>query len=352
VCSRGARGSTGAALAATSVSPPLQFATYFDRHYLTRGLALYWSLVRHCPPFVLRVLCLDDETYQTLSHLRLDHLALTRLVELERADPELLEVKPTRQPVEYYWTCGPAYLQFLLTRHPQIGALAYLDADLYCFSDPTPIFAELGSGSILLVHHRWPAEATPGEPAPRPKGTYNVGLLVFRRSAPALACLRDWRERCLEWCFDRVEPGRFGDQKYLDEWPDRFEGVGVSQLKGAGLGPWSLASYRYSYHGPIIYVDSEPLMFYHFQGLRAVTRWLYDPAWRRYGRWMHPNAAARRWIYVPYVRELRAAQSYLRAAGVVADPCDTVRSGERGLRVLARMVRRRRFLIVTDTFAL
>jgi hypothetical protein len=330
----------------------VQYATYFDRHYLTRGLALYQSLLRHSPPFVLRVLCLDHDTYQTLAHLRLDHLALTPLAELEAADSALLHVKPARRPIEYYWNCGPAFLLYLLARHHQIDTLAYLDADLFFFGDPTPIYDELGLGSILLVHHRWPPAGSPRGPIPRPKGMYNVGLVVFRRTASALACLKLWRERCLEWCFDRIEPGRFGDQKYLDEWPDRFDGVIVSQHKGIGLAPWNLASYRYSYHGSRICVDSDPLVFYHFQGLRAITRWLYDPAWRRYGLWIRPNATARRRIYVPYVRELRAAQRRIQALGLAPDARDSVRTEEDGARVLARMVRRRRFLVVTDTFAL
>jgi hypothetical protein len=295
------------------------------------------------------VLCLDDDTYKTLTHLGLDHLALTPLAELERADSALLEVKPTRRPVEYYWTCGPAFLLHLLARQRDIDTLAYLDANLFFFGDPTPIYDELGQASILLVHHRWPASAPRRGQAPRPKGTYNVGLLVFRRSESALACLQLWRERCLEWCFDRIEPGHFGDQKYLDEWPGRFEGVIVSQHKGIGLAPWNVASYRYSYDDSRIWVDSEPLVFYHFQGLRAVTRWLYDPAWRRYGRWIHPNAATRHRIYVPYVRELRAAEKRIRALGLVLDGRGSARDR---VRVLARMIRRRRFLVVTDTFAL
>jgi hypothetical protein len=331
---------------------PIQYATYFDRHYLTRGLALYASLVRHSPPFVLRVLCLDDETYQTLGQLRLDHLVLTRLADLEQADPALLAVKPTRRPVEYYWTCGPAFLLHLLARHPQIETLTYLDADLFFFSDSSPIYRELGAGSVLIVHHRWPPGAPERGPAPRPKGTYNVGLLVFRRTSTGLECLRHWRERCLEWCYDRIEPGRFGDQKYLDEWPDRFEGVIVARHKGIGLAPWNLASYRYRYDDARIQVDSDPLVFFHFQGLRAVTRWLYDPAWRRYGRALQPAADIRRRIYVPYVRELQAAERRLRAIGIRCQPRDSVRLEETALRLLGQMLRRRRFLVVTDTFAL
>ena len=47
------------------------FCSYFDSNYLSKGLALYRSLVRHAVPFRLWVLCFDDLAYETLRRLAL-----------------------------------------------------------------------------------------------------------------------------------------------------------------------------------------------------------------------------------------------------------------------------------------
>src|SRR5215211_4364344 len=333
---------------------PTHYATYFDRHYLTRGLALYRSLVRHSPPFVLWVLCLDDETYATLSKLRLDNVVLIPLPELERADPALLEVKPTRQPLEYYWTCGPAFLAHLLAQHPPIELLTYLDADLFFFGDPTPIYDSLGAGSILLIQARRSRQARLAADPLNRKGAYNVGLLVFRRTTVGLACLRRWREQCLDWCFDRLEPTRFGDQKYLDDWPSRYAGVVVLQHEGAGLAPWNVGNYRFRSEGSRVFVDTNPLVFYHFTELRVITRWLYDPGLWRFRETMDPTV--KRYIYLPYVRELRAAAKLIHVTGGRVHPVDTLNRrkgyGQSRLLLLARMLRHHSFLVASDAFAL
>jgi len=65
------------------------FCTYFDSHFLTRGLALYESLVRHCPCFRLFVLCMDDKCYEILSRLNLPLMEPIRLEDFEKGDEAL-----------------------------------------------------------------------------------------------------------------------------------------------------------------------------------------------------------------------------------------------------------------------
>ena len=60
----------------------LYFCTYFDRHYLSRGLALYSSLREHSPPFELHVLCMDEEARGALDALGLPALKTIAIADL------------------------------------------------------------------------------------------------------------------------------------------------------------------------------------------------------------------------------------------------------------------------------
>lgn len=320
----------------------IHYATYFDRHYLPRGLTLYRSLDRQSPPFVLWVLCLDDETYAALVRLRLTRVVLIPLGDLERWDRGLLAVKGNRESLEYYLTCTAPLLLYIFEHQARVEAVTYLDADLYFFDSPGGVFDAVGQSSIALVEHRFGAD--PGRE--RSFGTYNVGFVLFRRTAAGLSALRWWRERCLEWCFERFEDGKFGDQKYLDDWPTRFGGVTVLDHKGVGVGPWNFFNHDLQVRDGGIRVDGDPLVFYHFSRVRSVTRWLYDTevAWHAYPT----GAIVRRRLYVPYLRELRAVGRRVRGLG----PPRAAGLRRFGAAELVAALRRRSLVVVTDRFAL
>ncbi|MFL5915679.1 MAG: methyltransferase domain-containing protein [Gaiellaceae bacterium] len=242
-----------------------EFCTLFDVNYLPRGLVLYRSLERHCPDFRLRVFCMDTETKEILDRLALPRLTSVGLDELEAHDRELASVKPTRTQVEYCWTATPAVCAYALETEPDLDAITYLDADLMFFRDPRPIWRELGDDSVLIVPHRYAPQWQAHEET---SGTYNVEFMTFRRDQRGLEALNWWRDRCLEWCYFRFEDGKMGDQKYLDDWPERFAGVHVLEHPGGGLAPWNVERYELARQNGSVLVDDHELVFYHYHSLR------------------------------------------------------------------------------------
>jgi hypothetical protein len=296
-----------------------ELCTLFDANYLPRGLVLYRSLERVCEDFRLRVFCMDEESREILERLALPRLVPIGLDELEAHDRGLVEIKPTRTQVEYCWTATPAVCLYALEREPAIDSITYLDADLMFFTDPAPIYEELDDDSVLIVPHRYSARYRHVEAT---SGTYNVQFMTFRRDERGLAALRWWRERCLEWCYNRLEDGKFGDQRYLDDWPQRFEGVHVLQHAGGGLAPWNVEQHELSEEGGTVLVDGRPLVFYHYHSLRLYqgSAWLrmlgLAPGPYRLTRGPVPivwttnysiSATERRLLWDPYLRRLGSA---------------------------------------------
>lgn len=288
----------------------LYFCTYFDSYYLVRFLAMCRSLLRHCEDkFELFALCFDGESERVLAALRLPGVRAIPLADFERDDKELLAVKSSRAGVEYYFTCTPSLPLYVLRNYSYVDMVAYLDADLYFYSSPRPIFEEMAENSILIIPHRF----APGAEEREKYGVYNVAFLVFRRDDNAGACLEWWRARCLEWCFDRVEDGKFADQKYLDEWPKRFNKVCELQHKGADLASWNVCRHNISVTGGNVKVDGAPLIFYHFEGYRQESRSLIDPGLGHGGRKIPCKVIKA--IHVPYVNEILKCRRILAAVG-------------------------------------
>ncbi|MAE65761.1 MAG: hypothetical protein CMJ18_15945 [Phycisphaeraceae bacterium] len=245
------------------------------------------------------MLCLDDETLEAVRDLDRPDLRSISLSALEASCPALLDAKADRSQVEYYFTCTPALPRYVLDHEPEATTVSYVDADLYFFADPQVLFEELGSGSIYIIPHRYP----PSLRDLNQFGRYNVGLLTFRNDDRGRHGLDWWQQRCLEWCYEKVEPRRYADQKYLDDWPQRFEGVVVSDNLGANLAPWNLAGHDVRRERGQVTIDGDALVFYHFHRLKLINRFLVDPGYRKYDA--PANRVVRRHIYRPYLAHLR-----------------------------------------------
>ena len=308
-----------------------ELCTYFDSGYLSRALVLHASLVATGIDFRLTALCLDEEARRAVDDLGAASLRAIGLPELEAADPDLLTVKPSRSTHEYYFTLGPSLMTHLLERD-SLSQLTYLDADLCFYASPQVLFDEADGASVVIVGHRFPERLRYLEET----GRYNVAWVGFANDPEGRACLAWWRERCIEWCSDVVEPTRYADQKYLDEFPERFQRVHVLQHPGADVAPWNLTDPPLRGDGGRCTVGGEPLVFFHFQGFRDVGRFLIDPNLIAYEN-RATGAVAR--LYRDYARRLRSADASRARVDAPRRPLQQ-RSARAGLLIVRSLLRR------------
>ncbi len=278
------------------------YCTYFDSHYASRALALHASLRRHGHPFKLWALCLDDEVHDFITGLELNDVVAFKLVDLEAQFPALSVAKTTRSRIEFYFTCTPFLPAFVFQHEASAELVTYLDADLFFYSSIEPLFAEFGDASVGIIAHRWPK----GREGMVVYGIYNVGLIIFRRDEHASKCLAWWGERCLASCCTDPARGVYGDQKYLDEWPQLFHGVKVLQHKGGNVGVWNIGNHPVGYQGSTLLIGDEPLVFFHFHGLKRVGSKYFDLHLVEHEQ--QPSGPIFEGIFAPYIIALLAIE--------------------------------------------
>ena len=230
------------------------YCTLFDSNYLTRGLAMYESLRKHSDTFHLYIFAFDDLSYKMLKRLNLDSVTVVSLEELE--DEELLSAKEGRSAGEYCWTCTPSTIKYCI-EHYSLESCTYLDADLYFYNDPSVLIEEMKDKSVLITPHRY----TPEYDQSATSGIYCVQFMTFKNDKRGMEVLDWWRNACNAWCYARFEDGKFGDQKYLDDWAERFEGIHVLAHLGGGMAPWNIQQYRLGE------LDFD-IIFYHFHNFK------------------------------------------------------------------------------------
>lgn len=276
------------------------YVTIFDRFFLPQGLALHQSLIRHAGQFKLWVVCVDDETADVLIRLNHPHVCPLRLSELE--DARLRGVKDGRSAGEYCWTLTPFSFKFVFNSDPTINRVTYLDADLWFRKPPTPIFNELDASAkpVLITDHAYAPEYDYSEES----GQFCVQFLTLTRNSGEVV-RQWWEDRCIEWCFARIEEGKFGDQKYLDAWPYLFgHDVHILADKELLLAPWN--AIRFPRGNAIAY---------HFHGLRLLpNRQVY-----LVGNYKLPPGVIEH-IYKPYLTDLTQAIHELSVVNFTALP--------------------------------
>jgi len=272
------------------------FITYFDQHYLPKGLAMLRSLLRHNPDSEIYVVCCDDRTMDVVMDEDRNHVVPISLAVVEKYDKALAVSKTNRTWVEYLWTLTPTVMLWAIDNIcSMLAPIAYVDADLYFFASLDPLYTEVGNAVAAVIPHRW----TPRHAVRlKPNGIYNVSWTYAQNSFAAMRFLTEWRNLCIDWCYSSGEHG-VGEQGHLDQLVPKYKIHEVKHL-GANLAPWSQEQYQYWKEGNNLIIDNYPLLFYHFHEFKhmdngtVITRTGYSL-----------NEAVVSHIYLPYENEIR-----------------------------------------------
>jgi hypothetical protein len=276
------------------------FCTLFDSNYINYGLAMYESLKKHCKSFHLYIFAFDDKCYEILKKLYPEYITIISLSEFE--DEELLKVKPSRSKGEYCWTCTSSTILYCLKTY-NLESCTYLDSDLYFYSDPGILIEEMGNNSVLITEHRY----TPEYDQTEISGKYCVQFITFKNDGRGLKVLEWWKKACIDWCFAIPEDGKFGDQKYLDNWTSKFEGVHELQHLGGGIAPWNVQQYdiyekENNLFGNEISSGKEfKVIFTHFHNIKFLKNGRPDP--QKYRAYKITNNVEDL-IYTPFLKHL------------------------------------------------
>ena len=286
----------------------LNFCTLFDSNYAAKGLAMYHSLMKVCPAFHLYVFAFDDLIDSTLRKMNLPNMTVVSLSEFE--DEELLAVKPTRTKVEYCWTTTPSTIFYCINNF-HLDHCTYLDADLYFFSNPKVLIDEMGDSDVLITPHRYSKMYD----QTLTSGKYCVQFNTFKNTENGLAVLKQWRNDCIEWCYNRYEDGKRGDQMYLDTWMEKYQGIHELEHLGGGVAPWNMQQYEFLKNEQgiqgveLISNKKFELVFFHFHYMFSVKKSIF----REFSFEIYElTDTTRKIVYLPYLKYLIKSFKYCK----------------------------------------
>jgi hypothetical protein len=280
------------------------YTSVVSEPYLPRALALYASVVKFCPTARFAFFCMDDSTATALESIDLFRSCVYREAEF---GPDTLRSLRNKRPFrEYCWTAKPFALCHLLDNMSDIDWAIFVDADTLAFGDLDLAIEQAGAADFLVTPHRFTKKLLPFAPA---VGCYNSGYLACRASTAGKMAAARWRDLCLQGCPVVPTDDAYSDQKYLERVMTEVVNGAECTHVGLNAAPWNIERYRVSEQSGRVHLDGAPLLLFHFQSLRVLSRNWLD----LYPGELRLTKVVRSLIYLPYLHALSNAYAALRA---------------------------------------
>ncbi len=277
----------------------LAFTVITDKRFLPLTCALWSSLRAVNSRHQLFIFCMDRVSYQTFEDLGLE--GVTPVPYSSFATTSLMEAQTRMRISELCWSAKPLSIQYVLQHAPEFDWVAYLDADMCFFSDPSEIFSQQESDvSGLLTPHAFSDFFKPLE---KKVGHHNAGFVAFRQHPDAQEALTLWFKACLARPSLEMRHGETFDQKILGQLQNKFPSIIDINHRGFNAAPWNIQGHLVTLQDDDIRIGADLLVLYHYQGMRFGPHGLVE----LYGAKWHMKPLIRRKIYKPIIHHLSIA---------------------------------------------
>jgi hypothetical protein len=161
------------------------------------------------------------------------------------------------------------FLLWALDRFPEEQEFLFLDPDVMAYSRFEELEFVFPRAEIILTPHHVQDEYSYERTWDNMLrtllcGVFNCGFVAVRRSQAAIALLKWWNDKLLEYCCKDESRGLFFDQKWLDAALAFFD-VTVFREPGYNVANWNIASRCLTFSPHFGYrVNGRPLRFVHF----------------------------------------------------------------------------------------
>jgi len=241
--------------------------TIVSNNYLSYARTLIESLGKSNPSFE-RFICLVDVPEDGLAAEGGARIVMASTIGMPHFSDmafryDVMELNTAAKPFMFRW----------LLEDQGFDRAIYLDPDIFVYRPLSEVEALLDAGAsgVLTPHVLKPLEGggKPDDHDILQSGVYNLGFAAMTRQQEALDFLAWWGRRLSFQCYSDVANNLFTDQRWCDFAPSFMPDLALLRHPGYNIAYWNLAQRRVEI-GPdgSATVNGEPLIFFHYSGLR------------------------------------------------------------------------------------
>jgi lipopolysaccharide biosynthesis glycosyltransferase len=237
-------------------------------NYLAQAQTLGQSLLRTNPDIEFVIGLVD----------RLDNVSLEpdkippfQLLEIDKIDISSFdEMCENYNITELNTAVKPFFFDYFFKNRPDIQNVIYFDPDIIVFDSLQPLKDSLEEYSIVLTPHITSPITDKFETREIDHlntGLYNLGFVAVGRSESSYQMIDWWMERLKKDCVIDLCNGLFVDQHWMIFVPIFWKEVTfVDNYAGYNVAYWNLHERTVSQNEDKFFINSVPLIFFHFSG--------------------------------------------------------------------------------------